>query len=230
MESKGSSFPLKVTENLQNTYDNNTNIAFVVMDTDALTTECKLKYCPIDEPYDWVLIGIGTLCGILCVIAVFAFLFNNEMFPTLSPFEPVDNGDYTALIILSLQIWDFCSDLNLSVEIMLRPDVSDNILILIAGISSILFIFVPYVGNLIIAANVKHYISQNEAAKAWFNENVAVFVMMVVLSGGCYPALAVISSRIFGMQLFSCGLTQFELKKLSKIKVFATVILEVLSS
>ena len=50
--------------------------------------------------------------------------------------------------------------------------------------------------------------------------------MLVVITGGCYPALALISSNIFGLTLTSCGLTHYELKALSKIKVFGTIMLE----
>ena len=35
-----------------------------------------------------------------------------------------------------------------------------------------------------------------------------------------------VSSNIFGVRILSSGLTQFELRKLSNIKVFGTVVLE----
>ena len=41
-----------------------------------------------------------------------------------------------------------------------------------------------------------------------------------------YSALAAVSSNIFGLQMFNSGLTRYELKALSKIKVFGTIILE----
>ena len=59
-----------------------------------------------------------------------------------------------------------------------------------------------------------------------FQYRSIVFTMLVVATGGCYPALALVSSNIFGLKLTSCGLTQYELKQLSKIKVFGTIILE----
>ena len=79
---------------------------------------------------------------------------------------------------------------------------------------------------MVIAANVKNIVRNNEAAKAWLNVNVALFCGLVVLTGGCYPALALCSSNIFGLELFSSGLTQHELGKLSKIKVLSTVVIE----
>ena len=58
------------------------------------------------------------------------------------------------------------------------------------------------------------------------NANTALFCILVVITGGCYPALALCSSNIFGIRIFSSGLTQYELGKLSKIKVFSTVVIE----
>eukprot|EP01083_Nonionella_stella_P097192 273177_1 len=50
--------------------------------------------------------------------------------------------------------------------------------------------------------------------------------MAVVFTGGCYPALALVSSRLFGLQILTSGLTQYELKGMSTIKVIGTVVLE----
>ena len=59
-----------------------------------------------------------------------------------------------------------------------------------------------------------------------FQEFTAVFCLLVVFTGGCYAALALVSSNAFGLKLLSCGLTQFELKRLTKIKIFGTIIIE----
>ena len=81
------------------------------------------------------------------------------------------------------------------------------------------------------AATIKHRVRKNKAAKSWFQEtgNISLFVMFVVLTGGCYPALALVSSGIFGLDKFTSGMTQYELKKLSKLKVISTVMLSELS-
>ena len=59
-----------------------------------------------------------------------------------------------------------------------------------------------------------------------FNAYTAVFCLFVVFTGGSYAALALVSSNIFGLKILSSGLTQFELKQLSNIKVFGTIVLE----
>ena len=121
--------------------------------------------------------------------------------------------------------WDFGSDVNLCVEMWNRPDL-DRVVILICVIGSTLFVVIPYFANLVYATKIKTIIRGNEAAKSWFQYRSRVFTMLVVMTGGCYPALSLVSSNIFGLKVMSSGLTQYELKKLTKIKVFTTIILE----
>ena len=53
-----------------------------------------------------------------------------------------------------------------------------------------------------------------------------IFTAFVVLTGGFYPALRLVSSNVFGLNLFSSGLTNYKLKKLTKIKIYSSVLLE----
>eukprot|EP01083_Nonionella_stella_P303704 1052334_1 len=55
---------------------------------------------------------------------------------------------------------------------------------------------------------------------------MAIFTLLVVITGGFYPALALISSGVFGLEIFTSGLTRYELKQMSKFKVVGTVLLE----
>ena len=59
-----------------------------------------------------------------------------------------------------------------------------------------------------------------------FKHNTAFFSALVIATGGCYPALAVVSSNMFGHPLTSSGLTRYELSKLSKMRIWNTVLLE----
>jgi len=105
----------------------------------------------------------------------------------------------------------------------------DNLLILIAGIGSVVFILVPYVYNLFVAASIKKrlmFITENESTKSFFFHNSKIFTILVVLTGGAYHSLVLISSKIFGLSVFSSGLTAYELKQLSGIRIFGTVFLE----
>eukprot|EP01084_Bolivina_argentea_P074739 135556_1 len=198
------------------------------------------KDCGSSESFDYVLIGILSFLGLMTLISILAFLYNRQFFPTLPGFSPVDDAQWAALLIFGVQAWDFVSDVNLAIEIWGDlngngiPDKEEedvtfkdaNLLVLISAIGSSVSIILPYIVNLAIAANIKRLIRKNNAAKAYFQYYAAVYVLFVVLSGGAYPALAVVSSNIFGLIMFNSGLTRHELKKLSKIKVFGTIVLE----
>ena len=95
--------------------------------------------------------------------------------------------------------WDFYSDINLSIEIW--NDEIGDILILISAVGSTMFVLIPYFANLVWATRIKNLIRGNEAAKAWFQYKSKIFTMLVVMTGGCYPALSLISSNIFGLSI-----------------------------
>ena len=121
---------------------------------------------------------------------------------------------------------DFYSDLNLTIEILTRDDLFEDLLILVSGFGSGFFVLVPYIANLIIASRIKEIIKHNTAAKAWFQYHTPVFTLLVVLSGGCHAALSVVSSNVFGLKILSSGVTQYELKQLGKIRIIGTVLVE----
>eukprot|EP01083_Nonionella_stella_P080654 221711_1 len=185
------------------------------------------------EPTDWVLYGISTICGFLMIIGFCALLFNKispkKRCRCLPGFEIVDDAKWTAVWIFALQFWDFYSDINLSVEIWNTDKdfyAGENLLLLISAFGSTFFVITPYIANLVVAARIKLWIRNNSMAKSYFEGNTPLFAILVVITGGAYPALALVSSRIFGLQIMSCGLTQYELKQMSQIKVLGTVLLE----
>ena len=51
--------------------------------------------------------------------------------------------------------------------------------------------------------------------------------MLSLFTAGSYPVLRLVSSRLFGLEFFNCGLLSDELHKLSKIKMRSTIYLEV---
>ena len=97
------------------------------------------------------------------------------------------------------------------------------------AIASSFFVVLPYGANLFVSARIKSFggvIRRNEAANTWFEHRSKVFTALVVLTGGCHPALVMVSSNIFGLSSFSAGLTRFELRQLASIKVLNSVVLE----
>eukprot|EP01083_Nonionella_stella_P318727 1166475_1 len=176
-----------------------------------------------EEPTNWVLYGISVICGFLMIVGFGALLFNKTGCPRLPGFEIVDDAKWTSVWIFALQFWDFYSDINLSVEIWNTDKdflaSEKKLLLLISAFGSTFFVLIPYIANLVVAARIKHVVRKNPMAKGYFQGNTPLFALLVVVTGGAYPALALVSSRIFGLQIMSCGLTQYELKQMSKIKV-----------
>ena len=172
------------------------------------------------------------LLGITLIIMMFgciACCYNDDVccdFPRIKGCYIVDDGKFMALIVFALHFYDFTSDINLCREIWLENEILNDLLVLIAGVGSILFLLFPYIANLYIAANIKNLIKGNEPARSWFQFHAKTFVFFVVLTGGCYPALLLVSSNVFGMNIFSSGLTQYELKNMAQIRLFATIFLE----
>ena len=116
--------------------------------------------------------------------------------------------------------------MTLNFEIWSRADLVSNKLVLASAFGSSLFVVIPYIANLVIATRIKAIVGGNESARTYFESRTPIFTAFVVLVGGAYPALSLVSSNIFGLSILNCGLTRFELRRLSKIKVFNSVVLE----
>ena len=52
-----------------------------------------------------------------------------------------------------------------------------------------------------------------------------MFTTFVVLTGRAHCSLAVVSSNVFGLEFFDCGLTSYELQKLNSFKIYSSVFL-----
>ena len=144
-------FAFRVQNRLRN-YTGNNALEFSVDNADELTISCKL--CDKDE-IDYVLYSLLGVVGVSFIISVFAFLFNMGLFCKLPGFHYVDDAKWSAIMIFGLQFWDFYSDINLSLEIITRDDIFNDIFILISGWGSVCFVVVPYIANLIIASKSK---------------------------------------------------------------------------
>ena len=215
----------ELVTNLTAAHFNNTDIAFEssVEDESALTIIDKNA---TDTEIDWATIILLVICGLMSLAAIPAFLWNKQKIPKLPGFHYVDDGKFMALILYALQIWDFYSDLMLAIFIITHPDFRTNMGYLIAGVLSATFTVIPYTSNLIMAIRIKEFVRSNNAAKGWFQANTAIFAMLTALSGGCHAALSLVSSSVFGLPVLTSGLTQYELKQMSKIKVIGTVAIE----
>ena len=59
-----------------------------------------------------------------------------------------------------------------------------------------------------------------------FENNSAIFTSAVVFTGGAFPALQFVSSKAFGLDKLSSGLTKYELRQMASLKIYSSVLLE----
>eukprot|EP01084_Bolivina_argentea_P054773 100435_1 len=59
-----------------------------------------------------------------------------------------------------------------------------------------------------------------------FNQYRIVFVVTMLFSGSTYISALLLSSKLFAAEIFCSGLTKYELRKLSKLKMFGAVLAE----
>ena len=204
----------------------NKNLQFTV--TSGMNDALLFDPPPVEESGSLTPLIIIVFCvmGIMFTLSIMAWLHNQDQLCFTFPgSSPVDNAAWMACAVYSVQLWDFLSDINLSIEIFNTADLT-NPMIFIAGLGSLVFIVIPYVANLIVAGRIKNLIKDNDAAKAWFTNYSSLFVLLVCFSGGCHPSLALVSSHIFGLRILNAGLTICELRQLTRIKVIGTILLE----
>lgn len=160
------------------------------------------------------------LIAVSALISLFALVMNKL------PNSSIDNAEWTVAVLFGLQIFDFLSDINLSIELVLKLVEAHTFFLFICTIGCSGFVILPFVTNLMIAARIKSYVANNTTAISYFEQKSAVFVILCIVSGSVYPALLLISSRLFNLEMFDCGLTKYELRHLIHLKVIGSVLLE----
>ena len=89
-----------------------------------------------------------------------------------------------------------------------------------------LFVIVPYLANMYAAITLYKNISMNNMARLYFENRLVFFCALVLISGGVHASIQLVSSKIFGLAIFDCGLSKRELTQFTGIQVTHSVILE----
>ena len=98
---KKNDFYARAAVDLQAHFENS-QLGFSSENGNNVNVQCK--DCD-EEPPDYVLYALGTIVGIIYLIALFALLFNIGKFPKCPGFNYVDNGNWVALMTIGLQFW-----------------------------------------------------------------------------------------------------------------------------
>eukprot|EP01084_Bolivina_argentea_P295519 508800_1 len=180
----------------------------------------------------WTLNGILFVCAMLALAAMIQNKYSMR----------VDSANWIAIILYGVQIYDVVSDLNLTTEIFFainneaahergkdREGITDTPkewILLLSGWGSLICIILPYLMNIFSAIKIPALTKKFACTRAWFGKYRRIFIFLVVFSGGAYPSLAIVTSNLFGLEVFNAGLSKFELESLLKIRVQTTVLLE----
>jgi len=96
---------------------------------------------------------------------------------------------------------------------------------------SLICVVAPYAMNLLSAINIARKIagsdSLSEHSKQFFlGQNKVFFAILVLLSGGAFPSLQLTNSNIFGLPVFSAGLSRIQFASFRSHHFLSTVLFE----
>ena len=183
---------------------------------------------------------VWTLFGCTVCLSLTAYLHSSDWFSTLgcgfvykhSPI--VDDCKPFNVFYAFFQILDLYSDCLLCYEIVseaLRDDHSTNVewpwMLGLLAILSPLFVFVPYITNVIYTLRWNKNQALSQFTAQWLLRNSAFFATIVALTGGVYPSVELVNSKMFGYYLFHMGLSKQELTQFARFRLFSNVIGEV---
>eukprot|EP01083_Nonionella_stella_P000869 2476_1 len=198
---------------------------FIVLNKDEVVESYAEEEEEQPESYEAVVVSA-------CIIAIGLAVSIVVKYQNKKSDAKVDNAKWQAPVLLSFQIYDFISDINLCFDILTNPDAySDESrvnLILLCGICAVIFTVLPYFVNLLYGITIKSQkvIKDNVRADAYFSNNIAILLAFIVFSGGCHPALMMVSSRMFDLNIFNSGLSNSDLNQLLQIKLKSTICFE----
>ena len=148
----------------------------------------------------------------------------------------VDDQKYMNVIVYLVQMVDVLSDLifafqckayrdhlgDVDYEVAVEPVVFEWLYFL-----ALIFVVGPYFLNLVSSVNITRKIAADDSitehSKQYFRAKFKVYVILVLMSGGAFPALHMMSSNLFGLGLFSAGLSNIQIEHFRGHHVVTTV-------
>eukprot|EP00484_Ammonia_sp_Unknown_P026195 CAMPEP_0197046992 /NCGR_PEP_ID=MMETSP1384-20130603/22570_1 /TAXON_ID=29189 /ORGANISM="Ammonia sp." /LENGTH=805 /DNA_ID=CAMNT_0042478849 /DNA_START=30 /DNA_END=2447 /DNA_ORIENTATION=- len=158
-----------------------------------------------------------------------------------------DDVEWWRLARYSLQVYDLFTDLNFAFTLWQEwqrwsEDGADSTYSaddveyqtkyhFYAAIIATVFLVVPYIANLLFVlcpCGLPALLSAPSFAEAklWVIARSKLFAILVLLSGGAYAALTLVNSKMFGISLFTMGLSRRQLLQFTDIQVKLSITLE----
>ena len=178
---------------------------------------------------------------ILLIVSILGCLHERRIFQCCPDMRTgchqTDGVKYHRIWIFALQIWDLFSDIYFAYRLTyLRLFINDyefdnnnNTFVWIQVLSYIspLFILIPYSVNIYAAITLYRNMEMNNMARIYFEHRLLFFGFLVLISGGVSASMSLVCCKLFGLQLFDCGLSKRELIQLTnKLQITHSVCLE----
>ena len=135
---------------------------------EASTFEVVEVATPSETEREYAYYVLVVITAMISMVGIAALAYEKGVIPKVQ--RKVDTSRWTAFLALGLQFGDFASDISLCFELWSIPDLldPDKRLVFVSAVGSAVFLVVPYVSNLRIAASIKNFVNQNQAASTWF--------------------------------------------------------------
>eukprot|EP01084_Bolivina_argentea_P086194 155798_1 len=141
------------------------------------------------------------------------------------PFNSIDDFKFTKVVIYSIQVLDFGTDLNFIYEIMRIKQDTANIIV---SLLSLLFLTVSYIINIKQLFRIQKFNLLNSFVHEWFNSNgtMKMFFFMLLISGSLYHTFLISNCGFWGLNIFLVPIHFGDSTKLSSFKLKYLIIIE----
>ncbi len=140
-------------------------------------------------------------------------------------FHQHDHWNYRVIIETSLRISDIASNLAvLYIMITYYFIMSTDLILFISLICNIFSITMAYLLNLISMCKIVKLPTNSRGPMIWFDQHMIFFVFCVIITCDSYLSVQIISSNMFGLDLFNSGHSKIELKKIRFLKIILLIV------
>ena len=157
---------------------------------------------------------------IILVLALTSFCINLCAIAHKKHDKTYDDVKYTSLFVYFLQVFDFYSDINFAIFLLVH-----NMQILF--ICSSVFVAIPWLYNVLFLFWL-HRIKWmgNVKASSWMRSHGHYLLSLTMMSGGVYYSLRLLNSRLFGLKILDMGLSHRQTLYIAQRTVIVTSFLE----
>merc|ERR1719295_430770 len=189
----------------------------------------------LEEGTDWILCFM-LFGAFVTVAASFVIMKRNR---NQEGKVAVDDQKYLSVIMYLLQIIDMMTDLAFALQCRVYWLYGETTYLVEDGQEetfkwlyhlALAFVAGPYLMNIGSTVRITRQIESSPSissySKRYFREKSKIYTLLVLLSGGSFAALKLLSSNLMGHRLFSSGLSKIQVEHFRTHHVMTTVLIE----